>query len=80
MKLLYVVATDRPDVAASLREAFAGEPAVEVRFDRRRGERRAAAPGDGAADRRGGAERRGDGEQARDLAILGYVRVVRPDR
>lgn len=78
MRILYVVAAHRPDLAAVLRGEFGEEPTVEIRLDRRQGQRRQR-PSGTTPERRGGADRRGRVAHAGDLALLGYLRVIRPD-
>jgi hypothetical protein len=78
VQLLYIVASDRPDLATTLRREFGGEGAVQVVVERRAGERRRVASGT-PDDRRRGADRRQTAQDRRDLALLGYVRILRSD-
>jgi len=79
VELLYIVAKDRPDLAATLGRDFRGEDAVRIVVDRRAAERRRQEPRGTADERRRGADRRRAAQDRRDLGILGYVRIVRSD-
>lgn len=74
--LLFVVARDDSRRFDYISGHFAGEPQVEVIYDRRHGERRvvhAARP----SERRSGRERRQQPARG-DLASLGWVLITRP--
>jgi hypothetical protein len=74
---LYIVSTDRRDLYELFRKQFDDDPNVEVIFDRRRGERRAARGATPEERRR--ADRR-QFEQAHLLTTLGVVLVSREHR
>jgi hypothetical protein len=56
-RLLFIVSSRRADLYAKMKVAFAGEPNVEIHFDRRVRQRRAAAAA-AATDRRRAERRR----------------------
>ncbi len=71
---LYVVSTDRKDLYDLLNRQFANDENVEVIFDRRKGEARAATGGT-KAERRRNDRRLAD--EAHLLKILGVILVSR---
>ena len=74
-RFLFIVARQLPRVYEHLCQQFAGEPNVEIIFDRRKSDRRQPEAAETPATERRHGERRRNAEVDEQLRVMGYAFV-----